>query len=175
MDITRFFLIRHALVAPAARAILYGDMDVALCDATLLEEAALHRWLAARLPRPARWFVTPLSRTRATAEAIFAAGHPAQTLSVVPALAEQNLGEWQGITHEALTERLLAPAHPSGRTPPRNARPAARAWTTCAGASGQCWKGCARAAPERTWWSSPMAARSARPWPTRSTCRRSRR
>lgn len=112
MEITRFHLIRHALVEPSARLVLYGDMDVALCAATLLEEATLHRWLAHRLPAPARWVVTPLSRTRATAEAIFAAGHPAQPLEVEPALAEQSLGEWQGITHEALVERLRAPAHP---------------------------------------------------------------
>lgn len=112
MQITRFHLIRHALVEPAARAVLYGDMDVALCAETLREEATLHRWLARRLPAPARWVVTPLSRTRATAEAIFAAGHPAQPLAVEPALAEQSLGEWQGIAHEALVERLRAPAHP---------------------------------------------------------------
>ncbi len=112
MDITRFFLIRHALVEPSARAMLYGNMDVALCDAALREEAALYRWLAARLPRPARWVVTPLSRTRATAAAIFAAGYPAQPLVVEPDMAEQSLGEWQGITHEALTERLRQPPHP---------------------------------------------------------------
>ena len=29
-----------------------------------------------------------------------------------PALAEQHLGAWQGITHEALTERLSHPPHP---------------------------------------------------------------
>ena len=42
---TRLFMVRHALVEPSARAMLYGAMDVALCDATLREEAALHRWL----------------------------------------------------------------------------------------------------------------------------------
>ncbi len=112
MDVTRFFLVRHALVEPSARAILYGSMDVALCDMALREEAALHRWLALRLPVPARWFVTPLSRTRATAAAIFAAGHPEQELAEEPDLAEQHLGDWQGITHEALVERLRHPAHP---------------------------------------------------------------
>lgn len=112
MDVTRFFLVRHALVEPSARAMLYGAMDVALCGAALAEEAALHRWLAARLPSPARWFVTPLSRTRATAAAIFAAGHPEQPLHVEEDLAEQHLGEWQGIAHEALLERLRHPPHP---------------------------------------------------------------
>ena len=112
MEPTRFFLIRHALVEPSARAMLYGNMDVALCDLALREEAALYRWLAARLPRPARWVVSTLSRTSFTAAAIFAAGYPEQPLVVEPDMAEQSLGEWQGITHEALTERLRAPAHP---------------------------------------------------------------
>lgn len=112
MAITRFFLIRHALVTPQARAMLYGNMDVDLCELALLEDAALYRWLAARLPWPARWVVTPLSRTRATAAAIFAAGYPEHPLVVEPDMAEQSLGEWQGITHEALTERLRHPPHP---------------------------------------------------------------
>jgi broad specificity phosphatase PhoE len=108
----RLHLIRHALVEPSARAVLYGNMDVALCEMALRQDAALYRWLAARLPRPARWVATPLSRTRATAAAIFAAGYPEQELAIEPDLAEQALGEWQGISHEALTERLRHPPHP---------------------------------------------------------------
>ena len=109
---TRLFLIRHALVEPSARATFYGSMDVALCDLALQEEAALYRWLAFRLPRPAAWICTNLARTRATAAAIFAAGYPDQPLAVEPDLAEQFLGEWQGIPHEALVERLRHPPHP---------------------------------------------------------------
>lgn len=110
--VTRLFLIRHALVEPSARAMLYGAMDVALCDTALREEAALHRWLASRLPRPARWVVSGLSRTRATAAAVFAAGYPEAELQEEPDLAEQHLGEWQGIPHEALAERLRHAPHP---------------------------------------------------------------
>jgi len=109
---TRLFLIRHALVEPSARAMLYGSMDVPLCDVALQEEAALYRWLAARLPRPAHWVTSQLGRTKATAAAIFAAGYPAQTLATEPDLAEQHLGEWQGIPHEALVEKLRHPPHP---------------------------------------------------------------
>ncbi len=109
---TRLFLIRHALVEPSARAVLYGAMDVPLCDLALRQEAALYRWLAARLPNPARWFVTNLSRTRATAAAIFAAGYPEQALEVEPDFAEQHLGEWQGIPHEALPALLRHRPHP---------------------------------------------------------------
>jgi broad specificity phosphatase PhoE len=109
---TRFHLIRHALVDAPSRAMLYGAMDVALCDATMREDAALYRWLAYRLPRPASWVVSSLSRTRLTAAAIFAAGYPDQTLRVEADLREQELGAWQGLAHEALVQRLRHPPHP---------------------------------------------------------------
>lgn len=108
---TSFWLIRHALVAENARAFLYGVMDVPLCEPTLLEQAPMYRSLAARLPRPADWMVTPLSRTRRTAETIFAHGYPAADLTVEPGLIEQSLGEWQGLPHHELPARLAYPAH----------------------------------------------------------------
>lgn len=109
---TRLFLIRHALVEASARARFYGSLDVGLCAIALVEEATTYEALAARLPRPAHWVVTPLMRTRATAAAIFAAGYPEAPLAEEPALAEQHLGEWQGIAHDALPPLLRAPAHP---------------------------------------------------------------
>ena len=109
---TRFWLIRHALVAENERAMLYGVMDVQLCPDTLVAQVPQYAALAARLPRPAVWACTPLSRTRRTAEAIFAAGYPAQVLTAVPGLIEQNLGDYQGLPHADLPARLLAPAHP---------------------------------------------------------------
>lgn len=112
MTVTRFFLVRHALVEPSARLTMYGAMDVGLCEIALAQEAATYRWLAARLPQPARWCVTPLSRTRATAAAIFAAGHPEAPLEVQPALIEQRLGAWEGLPHEAFAERLRQRPHP---------------------------------------------------------------
>jgi alpha-ribazole phosphatase len=108
---TSFWLIRHALVAENARAFLYGVMDVPLCETTLLEQAPMYRSLAARLPRPADWLVTPLSRTRRTAEAIFAHGYPRTELVVEPGLIEQSLGQWQGLPHAELPPKLLHPAH----------------------------------------------------------------
>jgi alpha-ribazole phosphatase len=108
---TRFWLIRHALVDEIARAVLYGVMDVPLCETTLVSQAPMYRSLAARLPRPAVWVVTPLSRTRRTAETIFAHGYPAQELLVEPGLIEQSLGEWQGLPHADLPARLALPAH----------------------------------------------------------------
>ncbi len=112
MQITRLFLVRHALVEPSARAVVYGSMDVALCQLALEQEAASYRWLAARLPDGARWVVTPLSRTRATAAAIFAAGYAPAALKVEPDLAEQHLGEWQGLSHERFAELIRHPPHP---------------------------------------------------------------
>ena len=108
---TRFWLIRHALVDENARAVLYGVMDVPLCETTLVSQAPMYRSLAARLPRPAVWVVTPLSRTRRTAETIFAHGYPEQELLVEPGLIEQSLGEWQGLPHADLPARLALPAH----------------------------------------------------------------
>ena len=108
---TDFWLIRHALVDENARAFLYGVMDVPLCETTLLEQAPMYRALAARLPRPAGWVVTPLSRTRRTAETIFAHGYPAAELSVDAGLIEQSLGEWQGLPHHELPAKLVHPAH----------------------------------------------------------------
>jgi broad specificity phosphatase PhoE len=108
---TDFWLIRHALVDENARAFLYGVMDVPLCETTLLEQAPMYQALAARLPRPADWLVTPLSRTRRTAETIFAHGYPKADLGVEAGLIEQSLGEWQGLPHHELPAKLVHPAH----------------------------------------------------------------
>jgi alpha-ribazole phosphatase len=112
MSQTRFWLIRHALVDENSRAILYGIMDVPLCETTLEEQAPMYAALARRLPRPAVWKITPLSRTRRTAQTIFDAGYPARVLGVEPDLIEQSLGEWQGLPHAELPAKLAIPQHP---------------------------------------------------------------
>jgi broad specificity phosphatase PhoE len=111
MTETRFWLIRHAIVDENARAMLYGVMDVPLCETSLLEQAPMYQALAVRLPNPASWKVTPLSRTRRTAEAIFAAGYPHTEPEVEPDLIEQSLGAWQGLPHAELPARLTLPRH----------------------------------------------------------------
>ena len=111
MGETRFWLIRHALVEENARATLYGVLDVALCPQSLQAQAPAYRVLARRLPWPAHWVVTPLSRTRATAEAIFRAGYAAAPLAVEAGLIEQALGAWQGLPHAELPPRLTLPPH----------------------------------------------------------------
>ena len=112
MTETRFWLIRHALVEENARAMLYGIMDVPLCETTLEAQGPMYTALARRLPRAAAWKVTPLSRTVRTARAIFAAGYPEQELVVEPDLIEQSLGEWQGLPHAELPPRLALTKHP---------------------------------------------------------------
>ena len=65
---TSFWLIRHALVDENARAMLYGVMDVPLCETTLLAQGPMYQSLAKRLPRPATWVVTPLGFLRSTSK-----------------------------------------------------------------------------------------------------------
>jgi alpha-ribazole phosphatase len=112
MTETRFWLIRHALVDENSRAILYGVMDVPLCETTLEAQTPMYSALAKRLPRPATWKVSPLSRTRRTAQAIFNAGYPTEVLGVEPDLIEQSLGEWHGLPHAELPAKLATPQHP---------------------------------------------------------------
>ena len=111
-DCTRFWLIRHALVEENARARLYGQNDVPLCPDSLVSQVATYRALSARLPRDAVWVVTPLSRTRLTAEAIWRQAELAPDTTVEPGLMEQHLGEWQGLRPAELPARLTSPSHP---------------------------------------------------------------
>ena len=115
--ITRFWLIRHALVEENARLCMYGSMDVPLCPESLVAQRPMYRALAARLPERAHWLVSPLSRTHRTAEAIFDAGYTLAdgsrpALQVEPELIEQNLGRWQGLTYDRLPGHLHLPPHP---------------------------------------------------------------
>ncbi|WP_428378219.1 histidine phosphatase family protein [Lichenicoccus sp.] len=109
--VTRLWLIRHALVEQNARLMLYGTMDVALCPDSLVAQVGMYQGLAARLPRTPAWYATPLSRTQRTAQAIQEAGYPQTPLAIEPGLLEQDMGEWQGLAHGDLPERLQSPAH----------------------------------------------------------------
>ncbi|KAB8124037.1 cell division protein FtsK [Komagataeibacter medellinensis] len=110
--VTRFWLIRHALVEQNARMRLYGTMDVALCPDSLKAQRWMYEALARRLPQQALWFTSPLSRTQQTAHAIQEAGYGPHAMHVEPDLIEQSLGEWHGIEHHTLPDRLSLPAHP---------------------------------------------------------------
>ena len=109
---TRFWLIRHAIVAKHELDRVYGNKDVPICLENLATQTHVYQALAAKLPRPATWFATPLSRTRRTAEAIFAAGYPEQALTIEPGLAEQHLGVLQGVLRDEVAGKLLSPVPP---------------------------------------------------------------
>ncbi|HET9902440.1 MAG TPA: histidine phosphatase family protein [Xanthobacteraceae bacterium] len=96
---TRWWWVRHAPVPDGGR--IYGQRDLA-CDCSDTEKFSA---LAQELPRGAVWITSHLSRTRQTAAAILSAmDHPdAQRVDpvAVEALAEQHLGEWQGLDRKA--------------------------------------------------------------------------
>ena len=98
MTVTHWWWIRHAPVTGQAGRI-YGNRDVP-CDCS---DEGLFRGLAAQLPAAAAWVVTPLRRTRLTAEAI-ARHHPAAPadFEVEARLVEQDFGAWQGLTYAEL-------------------------------------------------------------------------
>jgi len=98
----RLWLVRHAPVAHGGR--IYGQADLS-CDCS---DTALFTGLAEKLPRAAIWVTSNLRRTRETAVAIVRAGLPGPQLIPGPDaiemadLAEQDFGEWQGLTYEEL-------------------------------------------------------------------------
>jgi alpha-ribazole phosphatase len=111
VETTRLWLIRHALVDSEARKNLYGTQDVGICEETMASQREAYAALGRRLPRPAMWLVTPLSRTVRTARAIFGAGYPEMPLTVEPGLIEQSFGALQGTPGARLAEKLRLPAH----------------------------------------------------------------
>jgi broad specificity phosphatase PhoE len=96
--VTRWWWIRHAPVPDGGR--IYGQRDLP-CDCS---NAEVFAGLAAELPANAVWVTSNLVRTRQTAEAILAAD-PGKFAGVepeaLPELAEQHLGEWQGLERQA--------------------------------------------------------------------------
>ena len=108
---TRFWLVRHAIVEENARAIIYGTLDVELCPLSLIAQEPMYAALARRLPRPATWLASPLSRTQRTARAIFEAGYPEQALTIEPGLTELDFGDWQGLVHAEVPPLLPLPPH----------------------------------------------------------------
>jgi broad specificity phosphatase PhoE len=118
VETTRFWLIRHALVDPEARQFLYGTEDVGICEDTMTQQTEAYAALGRRLPQPAVWLVTPLSRTLRTAQAIFGAGYPEAPLIVEPGLIEQSFGTLQGTPGAHLTEKLRLPPHDFWPTSP---------------------------------------------------------
>jgi broad specificity phosphatase PhoE len=91
--VTRWWWIRHAPVIDGAGR-LYGQMDLD-CDVT---DTAQYDALARHLPQDAIWVVSNLSRTSKTATAILQAGLSGMPCITEPDLAEQDFGDWQGLS-----------------------------------------------------------------------------
>ncbi|ACI51594.1 Phosphoglycerate mutase [Gluconacetobacter diazotrophicus PA1 5] len=109
--VTRFWMIRHALVEENARMKLYGALDVPLCPESLIAQRGMYQALAARLPRNALWFTSPLSRTQHTARAIQEAGYGPADWTVEPGFTEQSMGDWHGLRHHELPDQLTLAPH----------------------------------------------------------------
>ena len=104
---TRWFWVRHAPVREDGGCI-YGQADVA-CDCS---DAEAFRGLSGALPRGAVWVASHLVRTHQTAAAVWNAGLEApEQLWRERDLAEQHLGDWQGMDRATFfAGRAMAPA-----------------------------------------------------------------
>jgi alpha-ribazole phosphatase len=94
MSTTQWWWVRHAPVPDGGR--IYGQRDLD-CDCS---DAAIFTALARELPREAVWVTSQLKRATQTAAAIHAAMGESHEAVVVPELAEQNLGDWQGLDRQ---------------------------------------------------------------------------
>lgn len=114
MSVTRWWLIRHAPV-PNPTGAIFGASDPVADTSDWAAASAL----AATLPDPAVWLTSPLRRSRQTARAL----HPGAEPLVEAALAEQNFGAWEGLSHDAIAARQPADAARFWEDPAANAPP----------------------------------------------------
>lgn len=118
-DETRWWWIRHAPVVNPGNHI-YGQNEIA-CD---VSDRALFQRLAQALPAGAVWLTSPLGRARETARAILERlPPPPPEPGIEPALVEQSLGDWQGMTHAELMRARAEMLHrfwlaPAAEAPP---------------------------------------------------------
>jgi alpha-ribazole phosphatase len=97
-SLTRWWWVRHAPVPDGG--FIYGQRDLD-CDCG---DAHVFSVLTRELPHNAVWVTSNLARTRQTAAAILASvdsQHGQVEPIVMPELAEQHLGEWQGLERRA--------------------------------------------------------------------------
>ncbi|MBT5187881.1 MAG: histidine phosphatase family protein [Kordiimonadaceae bacterium] len=116
IKITQWYLVRHAPVINAEKGV-YAQADG---NAAIPEETIVNA-LKSSLPEDAIWHVSPLKRTRQTADAI---SRSLSNLSYDDRLIEQNFGEWQGLSFEEIMRKIKDhPPHnwsllSAGTTPP---------------------------------------------------------
>src|ERR1700687_2808574 len=94
---TRWWWVRPAPVRED-NGCSYGQQDLG-CDTS---DRVVFEAVGKILPRDAVWYASNLKRTHQTAAAIWAAGFlKPENMPHEPALAEQHLGEWQGMNRAA--------------------------------------------------------------------------
>jgi broad specificity phosphatase PhoE len=104
---TRWWWVRHAPVRED-NGCIYGQKDLG-CDTS---DRVVFTAVGKILPRDAVWYASHLKRTHQTAEAIWAAGFPRPaTMQHEAALAEQHLGEGQGMNRATFLASLPAGSH----------------------------------------------------------------
>ena len=106
---TRWWWIRHAPVPDGGR--IYGQRDLD-CDCS---DVAVFDALARELPHGAIWLTSHLVRTHQTAAAIRAAmpDHSAPSEPrILAELAEQHLGDWQGLDRREFFARRRTADNP---------------------------------------------------------------
>ncbi|MBC8337792.1 MAG: histidine phosphatase family protein [Rhodospirillales bacterium] len=96
---TRWWWVRHAPVL-TEKGVIYGASDVD-CD---VSETAHFEALAGALPEDAVWVTSHLTRATKTAQAIFEAGLNFPDPVIEEHLAEQDFGDWQGLSWTAMSE-----------------------------------------------------------------------
>ncbi|KAA0581678.1 histidine phosphatase family protein [Azospirillum sp. Sh1] len=126
LTVTRWWLIRHAPVHNPDNLIC-GSSDREADTGNRAAAAAL----AAGLPADALWLTSPLRRSRQTAQALWSRNpRLADTAVVEPALAEQDFGDWEGISHDTAALRDAEAAARFWRNPARNAPPGGESFAT---------------------------------------------
>ena len=108
----RWYWVRHAPLTEG-RGRLAGRRDVPadLSDVETLKQ------MRARLPANARWLVSPLLRTRQTAEALIDAMPEAPSIVLVEDLMEQAFGAWEGLRWDEIDAGAFW-ANPVNNAPP---------------------------------------------------------
>lgn len=121
VTLTEWYLVRHAPVKNSRKGI-YREEDAP----AELPALSVIKALAKTLPENADWYVSPLSRTRATATALLQAkGLDPESMKITQNLREQDFGDWQGLAFEEIWEEVKGlEAHnwsllAAGTTPPQ--------------------------------------------------------
>ena len=101
--VTRLHLLRHGCVANLEDRVVRGQLDVPVSAEGLEQSTRLASWLVACEALPDALLGSDLSRCRVLGDAL--AARLRLAYEATPALREQHMGDWQGRTWSAVTER----------------------------------------------------------------------